>query len=106
MNAHELAESLRQHRNQQAQPPPKKRQRSNNRAGRGGRPQTVTPRYTEADIHALHARHMAGESVGALADGNETVKMYLLRAFHKRDLPVVTYTKKGLPRNSRIVGRK
>ena len=102
MNAYELAKALRQHRNQKAQPPPKKRQQNS----RGGRKRTVTPRYTEDDIHALHARHMAGESVGSLADGNETVKIYLLRAFHKRGLPVMTYTKKGLPRNSRISGRK
>lgn len=106
MNAHELAEALRQRRIQQAQPEPKKRQRSNNRAGRCGRKRTVTPRYTEDDIHALHARHVAGESVGSIANGNEAIKMYLLRAFHKRDLPVMAYTKKGLPRTCRIVGRK
>ena len=90
MNAYDLADALRRHKQRTRQAPPSIPRRRNldaNGEAVMGRPRQHS-RWTDAELAALHARHANRETIISLAGGDEALRMALCREFKRRSWPI------------------
>lgn len=97
MNALELSRALKNHKRRAL---PATRRRQPRRHGVTGRPRTVSPQVTEQQVFDYYRRHINGESIIAIADGNEAIRVMLCREFKRRGLTPIRHSRKRELRSS------
>lgn len=74
MNAYELSNALKRRR----------KALSRKRNPSGGRPRTVSPHFSDEEINDIYNRHLSGESIISIANGNEAIRVTLCRELNRR----------------------